>query len=38
VVPTEQIITRRAGLDEGPHLFDELLADESTIKCVINFD
>jgi L-iditol 2-dehydrogenase len=24
-VPTEQIITRRAGLDEGPHLFDETI-------------
>jgi L-iditol 2-dehydrogenase len=38
VVPTEQIITRRAFLSEGPQLFDELLADESTIKCMIDFN
>lgn len=29
------LITRRAALDEGASLFDELLADEAVIKCVI---
>jgi L-iditol 2-dehydrogenase len=36
VVPTAQIINRRATLDEGPALFDELLATPETIKCLIN--
>jgi L-iditol 2-dehydrogenase len=38
IIPVERIINRRASLDEGPHLFDELLGDESIIKCVINSD
>ncbi|NLF77745.1 MAG: zinc-binding dehydrogenase [Chloroflexi bacterium] len=29
------LISRRASLDEGPRLFDELLGDPSVIKCVI---
>ncbi len=29
------IINRRAALDEGPTLFDELLRDPSVVKCVI---
>jgi L-iditol 2-dehydrogenase len=29
------LITRRAALDEGERLFDELLADEAVVKCVI---
>lgn len=31
----ERLITRRAALDEGPGLFDELLADDAVVKCVI---
>ena len=34
-IPTEAIIGRHATLEEGPALFDELLASPSTIKCVI---
>lgn len=34
-IPVDQVITRRAALDEGATLFDELLADPTTIKCVI---
>jgi L-iditol 2-dehydrogenase len=36
-IPTERLINRRASLDEGPELFDQLLASPETIKCVINF-
>lgn len=36
-IPTERLINRRARLDEGPELFDQLLASPETIKCVINF-
>lgn len=37
-IPVEQLITRRAMLNEGPQLFDQLLASPETIKCVIHFD
>jgi len=37
LIPTDQIINRRADLSEGPQLFDELLASPETIKCLINF-
>jgi L-iditol 2-dehydrogenase len=37
IIPTGQLINRRASLSEGPELFDELLASPETIKCVINF-
>ncbi|NUM47187.1 MAG: alcohol dehydrogenase catalytic domain-containing protein [Anaerolineales bacterium] len=37
-IPTGQLINRRASLDEGPALFDQLLASPETIKCVINFE
>jgi len=37
VIPTKQLINRRATLAEGPGLFDELLASPETIKCMINF-
>jgi len=33
-VAAETIISRRAVLDEGPTLFDELLRDEAVVKCV----
>ncbi len=36
-IPTTQLINRRASLDEGPALFDQLLASPETIKCVIRF-
>jgi L-iditol 2-dehydrogenase len=36
-IPTAQLINRRAALNEGPDLFDQLLASLETIKCVINF-
>lgn len=36
-IPTKQLINRRASLDEGPALFDQLLASPETIKCMINF-
>ncbi len=36
-IPADKLINRRAVLEEGPHLFDELLATPDTIKCVINF-
>jgi L-iditol 2-dehydrogenase len=36
-IPTDVLINRRADLEEGPTLFDELLASPTTIKCVINF-
>ncbi len=38
VIPTRQLINRRAKLSEGPTLFDELLASPATIKCVFNFE
>ena len=38
LIPIDQLITRRARLEEGPALFDELLADDTVVKCVINFD
>jgi L-iditol 2-dehydrogenase len=34
-LPVEDIINRYASLDEGPELFEELLASPATIKCVI---
>ena len=37
VIPTDKFINRRATLEEGPQLFDELLASPETIKCMINF-
>lgn len=37
VIPTDKLINRRATLEEGPQLFDELLASPETIKCMINF-
>jgi threonine dehydrogenase-like Zn-dependent dehydrogenase len=37
VIPTKQLINRRATLAEGATLFDELLASPETIKCMINF-
>jgi len=37
-IPTGQLINRRASLEEGPALFDQLLASPETIKCVINFE
>jgi threonine dehydrogenase-like Zn-dependent dehydrogenase len=36
-IPSARLINRRATLDEGPVLFDQLLASPETIKCVINF-
>jgi len=36
-IPADMLINRRATLAEGPTLFDELLADPETIKCLINF-
>ena len=36
-MPTSQLINRRAAIDEGATLFDELLASPETIKCMINF-
>lgn len=38
LIPYEQIISRRATLEEGPHLFDELLETPEVIKCLFNFD
>ena len=37
-VSAERLINRRATLREGPHLFDELLEEPQTIKCVINLN
>ena len=37
-IPTDRLINRRASLEEGPELFDQLLASPETIKCVINFN
>jgi L-iditol 2-dehydrogenase len=34
-LPAADIVNRRASLDEGPGLFEELLASAATIKCVI---
>jgi threonine dehydrogenase-like Zn-dependent dehydrogenase len=36
-IPTDILINRRAVLSEGPALFEELLEEPETIKCVINF-
>ncbi|MDQ4078282.1 MAG: galactitol-1-phosphate 5-dehydrogenase [Chloroflexota bacterium] len=36
-IPTDLLINRRATLDEGPTLFEELLVSPETVKCVINF-
>lgn len=36
-IPTEYLINRRAEVDEGPQLFDQLLASPAVIKCLINF-
>lgn len=38
LIPVGHIINRRASIDEGPGLFDELLAQPTVVKCVINFD
>jgi L-iditol 2-dehydrogenase len=37
-IPAEQLINRRAELNEGPELFDQLLAEPQTIKCVFNLN
>lgn len=37
LIPAKHIIDRRARIEEGPTLFDELLAQPNVIKCVINF-
>ena len=34
-LPVDEIVNRYATLDEGPELFEQLLADPETIKCVI---
>jgi L-iditol 2-dehydrogenase len=34
-IDVEHLISRRAALEEGPTLFDELLRDEAVVKCVI---
>ena len=34
-LPVDEIVNRYATLDEGPGLFEELLASPATIKCVI---
>jgi L-iditol 2-dehydrogenase len=34
-VPVEALVNRHATLDEGPSLFEELLATPATIKCVL---
>lgn len=34
-IPAQQLINRRATLSEGPQLFDQLLAEPQTVKCVI---
>jgi L-iditol 2-dehydrogenase len=34
-IDVASLVTRRAALSEGPTLFDELLHDPETIKCVI---
>ena len=34
-LPVGDIVNRYATLDEGPALFEELLASPATIKCVI---
>lgn len=34
-IPTDKLIHRRAGLEEGPTLFDELLASPEVVKCLI---
>lgn len=38
LIPSEQLINRRASLSEGPTLFDELLTSPEIIKCVFNFE
>lgn len=34
-LPVDEIVNRYATLDEGPELFEQLLADPETIKCII---
>jgi L-iditol 2-dehydrogenase len=34
-IDTDILLSRRATLEEGPTLFDELMADAATIKCVV---
>lgn len=34
-IAIDRLISRRATLEEGPHLFDELLSDASLVKCVV---
>lgn len=34
-IPTEDLINRYAELDDGPALFDQLIASPETIKCII---
>lgn len=38
IIPTDQLINRRADISEGATLFDELLASPEIVKCLINFD
>lgn len=38
LIPTDVLINRRATLQEGPALFEELLETPEIIKCMINFD
>ena len=38
LIPTDLLINRRATLDQGPSLFEELLESPEIIKCVINFE
>lgn len=36
-IETDVLIHRRAGLDEGPTLFDELLTSPEVVKCIFTF-
>ncbi|MBN2469548.1 MAG: zinc-binding dehydrogenase [Anaerolineae bacterium] len=37
-IAADILVNRRAALEEGPSLFDELLRDPSVVKCVIEID
>ncbi len=37
-IAADVLVNRRASFDEGPGLFDELLSDPATVKCVIDMD
>lgn len=37
-IPAAQLINRRAELSEGPELFEQLLAEPQTIKCVFDLN